>query len=242
MTSEIHDGWDPLAARYAGALYLAIAVCGGFSIGYVPTQIVADGDGAASAANLLAHQGLFQLGVLADSAVFLFELAITAILYRLFRAVDPTVSMIALIARLGMITVMAFNLLLWIMPNVLLAGESVGGSEQMNLLIQFCFQAHEMGVFVWQLFFGAHLLALGWLILKSRIVPRYLGIGLLTGAFGYLGQGVVELTFINVVWLDHALIGLLVIVSISEIGFGLWLLVIGHRAARPGPAAHSFSV
>lgn len=83
MTVMPNLKWDPSAARTAGALYLAIAVCGGFSIGYVPMQIVA-GDPAASAANLLARPGLFKLGVLADSAVILFELVITALLYQMF--------------------------------------------------------------------------------------------------------------------------------------------------------------
>lgn len=36
MTAALQTKWDPTAARTAEALYLAIAVCGGFSIGYVP--------------------------------------------------------------------------------------------------------------------------------------------------------------------------------------------------------------
>lgn len=228
MTTSPQTQWDPLAARTAGALYLAIALCGGFSIGYVPMQIVA-GDAETSAANLLAHQNLFQMGVLADSAVILFELAITAILYQMFRHVGPKIAMVALISRASMITVMGVNLLFWVMPYVLLTGDTVWGTTQQHALIQFCFEAHAMGVFVWQLFFGVHLLALGWLILKSNVVPHLLGWGLFVGAFGYLVQGIVELTFTDIAALDYSIIGLLIIVTISEISFGLWLLVRGSR-------------
>jgi hypothetical protein len=87
-----------------------------------------------------------------------------------------------------------------------------------------------LGIFVWQLFFGAHLLALGWIILRSQLVPHLLGWGLFIGAFGYLIQGLVALTFTDVVALDIAIIGLLVIVTVSELGFGLWLLVRGRRS------------
>lgn len=226
MTIVSNPNWDVGAARTAGALYLAIAVCGGFSIGYVPLQIVA-GDAATSAANLLAQPNLFKIGVLADSAVILFELAITAILYQMFRHIGPKMAMIALISRAGMITVMGINLLLWIMPYVLLTGDTGWETVQLHALVQFCFDAHAMGVFVWQLFFGAHLLALGWLILKSDIVPHLLGWGLFVGAFGYLIQGIANLTFTEVALIDYTFIGLLVIVTISEVSFGLWLLFRG---------------
>lgn len=230
MTTAAHINWDPAAARTAGALYLAIAVCGGFSIGYVPMQIVA-GDGATSGANLLANQGLFKLGVVADSLVILFELAITAILYQMFRHIGPKMAMVALISRAGMITVMGINLLLWVMPYTLLTGDNDWTSGQQNVLIQLFFDAHATGVFVWQLFFGTHLVALGWLILKSNVVPHLLGRGLFIGAFGYLLQGIVELTFTDIAVLDYSYIALLVIVTLSEVGFGLWLLIRGGRTS-----------
>jgi hypothetical protein len=220
--------WNSTEARIAGALYLAIAVCGGFSIGYVPTQIMAV-DGATSAANLVANTGLFRLGVLADSAVIVLELAITAILYNLFRHTGPTMAMIAMISRLGMIAIMGINMLVWVMPNVLLTAQPTLETATLHALVQYSFDAHAMGVFVWQLFFGVHLLALGWLILNSAIVPRLLGWGLFIGAFGYLIQGVVELTLTDVAVLDVSIIGLLIVVTVSEISFGLWLLIRGGK-------------
>jgi len=229
--SQSTQHWDPQAARTAGGLYLAIAVCGGFSIGYVPMQIVAS-DGATSSANLLANQGLFKLGVLADSAVILFELAITAILFHMFKAVGPKVAMTALISRAGMITVMGINLLLWVMPYILLIRTTGWEAAQLHAMVQFCLEAHAMGVFVWQLFFGVHLLALGWLILKSDKVPHLLGRGLFIGAFGYLIQGIAKLTFIDVAAINYTFIALLVIVTVSEVSFGLWLLI---RGGRPTP-------
>ena len=230
MANSSKRHWNPQAARTAGALYLAIAVCGGFSIGYVPMQIVAT-DAATSSANLLANTGLFKLGVLADSAVILFELAITAILYHMFRHLGPKMATVALISRAGMITVMGINVLLWVMPYILLTGASSWDTSQQHDLAQLFFDAHAMGVFVWQLFFGVHLLALGWLILKSDAVPHLLGRGLFIGAFGYLIQGIVELTFTDIALLDYSIIGLLVIVTISEVSFGIWLLIRGGRTS-----------
>lgn len=235
MRDVSKNHWDPKAARAAGALYLAIAVCGGFSIGFVPMQIVADTP-ATSVANLMANQGLFKLGVFADALVILFELAITAILYHMFRHAGPKMATVALISRTGMILVMGINILFWVMPYIVLTSTSGWDTVQLNELAQFCFDAHAMGVFVWQLFFGVHLLALGWLILRSDVVPHLLGRGLFIGAFGYLVQGMVEVSFTDIALLDYSIIGLLVIVSISEISFGLWLLIRGGRVSHQSNA------
>lgn len=72
-------------------------------------------------------------------------------------------------------------------------------------------------------------MALDWIILRSKLVPHLLGWGLFTGAFGYLFQGLVELTFTDVAELDITIIGLLTIVTLSELGFGFWLLIRGLR-------------
>ncbi len=231
MTNDIQNPLHPKDARNAGALYLTIAICGGFSIGFVPSQIVVASDATATAANLMDQLGLFRLGVLADSAVILLEIAITVILYQMFHSVSPRLAMIALVSRLGMIVVMGINLLLWVMPYVLLSQPMGFDPTSSQAFAQVFFEAHALGIYVWQIFFGAHLLALGWIILRSQLVPHLLGWGLLIGAFGYLIQGLVELTFTDLAALDIMIIGLLVIVTLSELGFGLWLLVRGLRGA-----------
>ncbi len=233
MTKDERNTLNLKDARLAGALYLSIAVCGGFSIGYVPSQIVVAGDPATTAANLLGQLGLFRLGVLADCAVILLEIAITVILYQMFRATSPRLSMIALISRFGMVVVMGINLLLWVMPYVLLTQPMGLSPTETQSLAQIFFEAHLIGIYVWQLFFGAHLLALGWSILQSKLVPQVLGWGLFVGAFGYLFQGLVELTFTDVAAFDITIVALLVLVTFSELGFGLWLLIRGLKGPKP---------
>ncbi len=210
----------PQLSRTAGALYLAIAVFGGFSIGFVPDAIGLTGDAATIAGNVTAHLTLYKLGILADIAVILCELALTAILYVLFRGVSPTLSAIAMISRAGMITIMGVNLLIWVMPLGLL-----GTGDQMVLF----FRAHELGVFVWQVFFGLHLLTLGWIAVKTGLVPRFLGWGLFVGAFGYLIQGIVKLVFVDLVTLNFIINVLLAVGAISELGFAVWLLIWGAK-------------
>lgn len=210
--------------RLAGAFYLAIACAGGFSIGYVPQAIVVAGDAATTASNLSANLGLFKLGVLADIFVLLCEVALTAILFVMFKTVSPVLSSIAMIARAGMAIVMGLNVLIWVMPLTFL-GDLSGRADHMMMF----FDAHALGIFVWQLFFGVHLLALGVAILRSALAPAVLGWGLFIGAFGYLLQGIAKLMFVEVAALNIVIIALLVIVTLAELSFAVWLLIWGTK-------------
>ncbi len=226
-------------ARIAGSLYLVIAVFGGFAIAYVPSVIVVAGDGAKTVANLLANQGLFGMGVFADVVVMLTEIVLSAMLFVLFRATGPTLSLIAMVARLTMVVVMAINLLIYIMPMVLLRAD--GASEEMQATAMMLFEAHRYGIYVWDMFFGFHLAALGYLIFRSGYFPRLLGVALLVGSLGYFLEGPAKVAFLDNALLATGIVGLLVVASIGELAFAFWLLIRGVDVAAwskvPGRAA-----
>lgn len=217
-------------ARTAGALYLAIAICGGFSIGYVPSVVLVNGDAAATASNLVAHAGLYRAGIFADMALLLLEVVITAILFVMVRPYGPVLAVTALLSRAAMILVMGVNLVLSVLPFALAtSGQTLPGlaPDALQASIMIMFQAHDFGVYVWQLFFGLHLVALGWLVIRTAMVPRAIGWGLLVGSFGYTLQGMAKLLTVEHALISNLNIGLLTVVTIAEIGFALWLLIRG---------------
>jgi Domain of unknown function (DUF4386) len=221
-------------ARTAGFLYLLIAVAGGFSIGYVPSVIIQTGDAAATATNLAANIGLFRLGLLGDIVVLLAEVVLTAMLYVMFRPVSPTLSLVAAWSRLAMVMVMAVNLVINAMPMLLLNGSAVAGpgeAGQLQAIAMLFFDAHQVGIYVWQLFFAMHLLALGYMIVRSSLFPRLLGWMMMVGSFGYLIQGLAEITDSQNASLSVLYIALLVVVTVGELAFALWLLIRGVRTA-----------
>ena len=217
-------------ARIAGLLYLLIAISGGFSIGYVPSVILVPGDAAATAQQVAENMGLFRLGIAADIAVLLMEVILTVMLYRLFKPVSQTMANIAAFSRIGMSIVMALNLLNYLIPIQLLSGNeylSVFDPAQLNALALVFFDAHQMGVFVWGLFFGLHMMALGYLLFTSGYVPKALGVLVGVGSLGYLGEAILELTSSNTASLSMIITGLLVIAVVGELSFTFWLLIKG---------------
>jgi uncharacterized protein DUF4386 len=214
----------PASAKTAGALYLIIAVMGGFSIGYVPTIIVSAGDAAMTAQNLGENVGLFRLGILADLVVILCEIVVTVLLYQLLKPVSETWSMIAAFARFAMVLVMAVNVMLNLMPMILLEQSSAAQAQDMAL--QF-FELHQFGVYIWGVLFGLHLAVLGTLVIRSGYLPRLLGWMMAVGSFGYMIEGFARLTLTENTLLSVLFIGLLSIVTIGELSFALWLLCKG---------------
>ncbi len=150
----------------------------------------------------------------------------------MFAPVSGSLSLIAALARLAMAVIMGVNLLFNVAPMLLLSGaEVLRGIDRATLetVAYGFFRANEMGMYVWQLFFALHLLALGGMIVRSQLVPHLLGWMMLVGAFGYLGQGAARLIALDSGGLDIALVALLTLVTVAELAFALYLLIRGVR-------------
>jgi len=78
------------AARTAGAIYLSMVVTGPFSLIYVPSKLVVRGNAAATAVNILAHQTMFRLAILADLVGSVIFICLAIALYRLLSGVSKT--------------------------------------------------------------------------------------------------------------------------------------------------------
>lgn len=221
-------------ARLAGLLYLVIAVFGAFSIGYVPSVVVAAGDAATTAGNLLGNLGLFRMGIVADIVVMVAEVALTAMLYVMFKPVSPTLSKIAAYSRLSMVLIMAINLGVHITPVLLLSEASYLSAfpaDQLQAASMVLFDVHQFGIYIWQLFFALHLVALSYMIINSELFPRTLGWMMLVGSGGYFIQGAAAVSFTDNTIVSVLSIALLTLVTLGELGFAFWLTFKGVKVS-----------
>lgn len=215
-------------ARMAGLLYLGIAAAGVFSIAYVPSEIIVAGDVGATVANMVAKSGLFHLGTGADALVMSFEITLTAMLFFMFRGVNRTLALAGTTARLMMVAVMAAMLFFHAGADYIATNEMAlanFSAAQRDELAGLFLHINQTGVLIWQLFFFLHLLILGGLVIKSDRFPSLFGYGLFIGAWGYLLDSIYAYAFPEMDWLGMVRIGFLAVVTLSEIGFALWLAV-----------------
>ncbi len=237
-TTNRHDLDPRRLARIAGVLYLVIIACGLFSELFVRGSLVVPGDAAATAANILAADTLFRIGVVSDLVMFLADVAIAVALYVLFAPVSRTLSATAAAFRLTQTAVIGINLLHQFAALLVLRN---GGAltafdpDQLDGLALLLLELHRYGYLLGLVFFAGNLLVIGYLVYRSGFLPRTLGVLSVLAAAGYLTD---TLMFLLLPGYEGAASNVVLAPAfVAEIGFCAWLLIKGvdaaawHRAA-----------
>jgi hypothetical protein len=189
LTERIKEASLRSLARTTGGLYLLTILTGIFSAGYVSGKLVVSGDAAATAANILAHRGLFQLAF----AVYLIEMAcqvaITALFYNLLKPAGRNVSLVAAFLGLTASIIKTFSRVFFIAPLFILGGAhylTVFSVDQLQALALLFLKVNDRGAGIALVFFGFYAILTGYLIIKSSFLPRILGVLSVVGGLGWL--------------------------------------------------------
>src|SRR6266852_4231732 len=189
MMERIGETSPRLKARITGALYLLPILPGIFAQGSVSGPLVVDGDAAATATNILAHRGLFQLGY----AVYLIEMACqiarTALFYDLLKPAGRSVSLVAVFLGFAGCVIKTFSRVFFIAPLFVLGGAhylNVFSAEQLQALALLFLNVNDHGAAIALVFFGFYALLTGYLIIRSTFLPRILGALSVLGGLGWL--------------------------------------------------------
>lgn len=219
-------------ARIAGALYLVLAVCGGFSELYVRSGLRVPGDPAATARNIAESATLLRVGFATDLVNITCFLLTGLALYALLGRVHRVAAVAMLACNAVCVAVMSVNMLNH--AAAVTAATDPGhaaalGAETSRALSAFFLEMHGYGYAVAQIFFGLWLLPLGYLVLVSGYFPRWLGVLLMVGCAGYLAG--IPFTYVIPgadIWATIVTLPAFV-AELSLIG---WLLIKGVRSAR----------
>jgi len=230
-TDLIADQSPRKTARMSGFFYLIFLITL-VSASYFRSRIIVFGDTAATANNIMSSQGLLRIGFVTElvSAVF-FVLAAWA-LYVLLKPVNKNLALLFLLLNLGGVAVECINAL-----NLFAAIQFLSGANYLNVFQTGQLQAMAMsflnsytnGFMIAQIFFGTWLLPLGYLVYKSRFLPKFLGILLILDFFGVLSW------FFQFFLLpDYGILSYpgLAISFIAEISLTLWLLIMGVKEQK----------
>jgi hypothetical protein len=219
-------------ARIAGLLYLAVIVCAGFAQA-VRSSVIASGDAAATAENILDSERLFRLGFSSDIVAFACDIGLAVALYVLLKPVNQTIALLAAFFRLAQAATLGVNLVMQFMALLLLSGEgylSGFDAEQLNVLALLFLEAHGYGYLLGLVFFGCSTFLLGYLVIKSEYLPGLWGALLMLAAVGYLVD-----SFAGFLIEDRGIVSTIAIApaALVEVTFCLWLLIRGGRVQVP---------
>lgn len=232
MSFEITDRVTPhTLARVTGCLYLAFMV-------------------ASVVANALGHIGLgdtqqvygsittdlpsFRLGLaVAFVSAFLFLMSAWG-LYVLLRPINRDLALLFLLLNAVGVALQGASLLQLVSAMVMVTGSGTLPASA-EILALTAIATYRIGFVTAQLFYGTWLFPLGYLVLKSRFLPRFLGVLLILDGIAemvWFVQGLVLPAF-PAIKTPGTVVSLL-----AEVGLALWLVVRGVKpASRPGVVA-----
>jgi hypothetical protein len=226
------------AARIAGAIYLSMVLTGPFSLIYVSNTLIVPGNATATATNVLAHETLFRLGIVAEligDVIFIF---VVMALYRLLSGVSMThawhmVALVLVSAAVGFMNVLnnIAALILFRGADFLAAFEK----PQRDALGMLFLRLYHQGIVINEIFWGLWLFPFGILVMRSRFLPRILGVLLIVNGFAYPAVSLTSLLLP-----EYASVGsrFAFPAQFGELWIMLWLLIKGAKV-QPSAAAAS---
>src|SRR5919199_5462015 len=215
-------------ARMAGALYLINTLEVASPMGIVPAMLVVSGDAAATAHNIQTHELLYRFSLVAHLVVTVTNVPLAVIFYELFRVVNRRLALLDACFILVATAIEAAGLLNQFAPLALLGNgpyASALPAAELQVLAYMSVDLSGVGYSVHTVFFGVDILCLAYLVLRSRFVPRAIGVLLAIDGVAYLFYSFANLLAPGfaaqlVPWIQMpALIG--------EGSLCLWLLVVG---------------
>jgi hypothetical protein len=222
-----------LKARIAGALWLIIILAAAFAEFYVRGKVFVDGDAAATATNILAHEQLYRLGAAAALIYLSCDIAVALIFYELLKPVSRSLSLLASFFRLAMVAILGANMLNLFAPLVLLKGApllTAFKADQLQALALVALKLYAQVFFIAMVFFGFHCLLIGYLIYRSTFLPRIVGVLMAIAGLCYLTQSFA--TVLSPALSNRLFIYLMPLGFPGELSLTLWLLAIGVNVQR----------
>ena len=216
-------------ARMAGFLYLIYMVVSIFPDVGVRSKLIVLGDAATTARNIMASALQFRIGFVVDLVGALLFLLTAWALYVLLKPVNKNIALLFLLLNLGGVAVWCFSDLFLIASQLLLSGADylkVFQTDQLQALAMESLYLYKYGALgIAQIFFAAWLFPLGYLVFKSGLLPRLLGIVLMVECFAWLLYPLQFLLFPSVLLTTFSsAVGFL-----GEFSLTMWLLIMGAK-------------
>lgn len=222
-------------ARLAGAVYVSLGLTAAFGFYHAP---LVQGDLGAIAHSITQSNFRFRIGVVSDVLSTALSVPLALLLYQLLKPVHNMQAVwmaVLLVAAMPISFVVALN---YIAAQWLLTGApeiTALASAQREALGMLFLRLHTHGVLAVEIFWGLWLVPFGLLVMKSRFLPRVLGILLVIAGVAYVAHSLTSLLLGGPRIILYERVTMLARAA-GEFPIMLWLLIKGADARRTNPA------
>jgi hypothetical protein len=217
------------SARIAGSLYLGFILTCAFT-GVVFNGFTVSGDAINTAKNILNSEWLFHISFLSDLISALLFLLSAWALYVLLKPIDKNLALLFFLLNACGVAVQSLNALNQSAVFILFNSAdwlNTFDHDQLRSLGMLFLKLHGSGFMIAQIFYGAWLFPLGYLVLKSGFFPRFLGVLLIMDGFAVL---IWFFQFFLFPELSIITYPCFVISFVAEFSLSLWLIIKGVKA------------
>ena len=225
--------WIDNPGRRTGFLYLLLVVAAPLRLIYIPSKLFVAGNATATAENILAHETLFRLGMVADLFCGTILIFLVLSLYRLLARVDQKQAVLMLIIG-GILpaTIDFLNVandaaaLMFVRGGDFL---SVLDQPQRDALAMLFLRLHHQVIVGAETLWGLWLFPLALMVFRSGFLPRFLGVWLIINGFAYLAMSFSGFLFPQY---EELISNIAFPALLGEMAFMLWLLIRGVKVER----------
>jgi hypothetical protein len=175
--------------RRAGLLWLLTVVTGGFGLFYIRSRVIVPGDAAATAGNILALEPLYRAAIVSSLVSQVLQLFLGLTLFDIFNGFNKRLARVMLVSVLMSVGIAVVNmlnhfgaLLISSRPDFL----KVFAPAQLEAMALFLLRlANGSGQGLLEIFWAPYYVSFGLLVMRSRFLPKVLGILLTLMGIGF---------------------------------------------------------
>ncbi|HEV2705469.1 MAG TPA: DUF4386 domain-containing protein [Pyrinomonadaceae bacterium] len=228
---RIAEASPRLTARAAGFFWLMTFVLGVYAL--AGDRLVLWNDAAATAANIVVREPEFRLGTAANLLATVSYLVATVLVYDLLKPLNRNLSLLAAFFSLAGCAISGLSFIFRLAPLLVLGDVpymSVFTAEQLQAQAHTFLRLGGLAFYISSVFFGLHCLLVGYLIVRSRFLPRFVG-----GLMIFAGVGWLTMSFANLLAppFGRSLSPYILLPGmLGEGTLSLWLLIVGVNVRR----------
>lgn len=233
MNTGIAEKTPQFYAKVIGIGLLLMALLAVFANFFVIESFIVPGDAAATVTNLTDNELFFRLAIASFVIVLVLDVIISWALYILLKRVNKSFALLAALYRLAytaIFTAAIFNFLSVLELINEASYLALLETNQLHAQVMLLIDAFRNGWLIGLIFFGVHLLLIGYLVFKSGFMPKLLGILVMLAGLGYLIDSFAKIILSN--YSDFETMFILIVAipgAIGELALAIWLLVKGKK-------------
>lgn len=244
MERAINGNSPIFYARIVGGGLVLMALVALYANFFVIERLIIPGNAAATVANITANDLSFRLAIASFVIVLVLDVIVSWGLYVLLKQVNQNLALLAALFRLVYTAIFTAAIFNFVSVLQLLSKDIYLGAletSQLNAQVMLLIDAFKNGWMIGLVFFGVHLLLIGYLAFKSRFIPAFLGILVMLAGLGYLIDNSAKILLAN--YAEYETVFILIVAvpgAIGELALAIWLLTRGKKIPEIKPLKPSY--